>query len=666
MIAVLPVPSRVGVRWRKLVEWGTFPRPPSGQADDRVGLREDIHDRPRARRLQLISSQSARTVQASFPQDAQVPSEDEDGRPFLAIPTQNRFQWLNEDFSTRCAKREELEKQQTAVLDALEFDLTMGDSDTASVAGGSERPFTVPDPSGEQLDDHDRIPRRRLSIVGVPQSTHVFQTSVQNDDADNDDEERERDGASECEEQEETVPYALVEDPVHAVHARNISVGLQSLDEVDLKEVFMMRPIVMKSAPPFMRSCLKNVMRLACKTIVQGRMVNNVELETQGWKLFLLFPRMLLFRPPRGGLVPRERLIERVNKFRAGEWSSLVEESLVVAASGHVSSRRRRRRQQVEDVERRANRASSLVQMGELSAGRQALEAAVVAPGTQQTLDLLQDSTRRPPHPRVAVPNHIAELQPEVPLDLDFTKFKECVHSARRGAAAGPSGMTATPCWRRKWTVVICTRWPLDPVERHLKRMGRMTALQKDDGGVRGIVVGDSFRRLVARTIAKQFSSRAESATAPFQFALSTRAGCECVTHVIRAATDINDRTTIVSVDGIGACDSISRNSMLEGLHRMVDGDQMMLFVRLFYGSPSVCLWEDDMGDTHEIMQGEGGEQGDPLMPLLFSLGQHSALLAINAKLKEGESLIAFLDDLYVLCSPRRVREVHKVIQDEL
>ena len=140
---------------------------------------------------------------------------------------------------------------------------------------------------------------------------------------------------------------------------------------------------------------------------------------------------MLLFRPPRGGLVPRERLIERVNKCRAGEWSSLVEESLVVAASGQVSSRRRR-----EDVERRANRALSLVQMGELSAGRQALEAAMVAPGTQQTLDLLQDSSCRPP-PRAAVPNHIAELQPEVLLDLDFTKFKECVHSARRGAAAG-------------------------------------------------------------------------------------------------------------------------------------------------------------------------------------------------------------------------------------
>ena len=29
-------------------------------------------------------------------------------------------------------------------------------------------------------------------------------------------------------------------------------------------------------------------------------------------------------------------------------------------------------------------------------------------------------------------------------------------------------------------------------------------------------------------------------------------------------------------------------------------------------------LWEDDGGEVHTIPQGEGGEQGNPLMPLLF------------------------------------------------
>ena len=38
----------------------------------------------------------------------------------------------------------------------------------------------------------------------------------------------------------------------------------------------------------------------------------------------------------------------------------------------------------------------------------------------------------------------------------------------------------------------------------HAMRMGRMTALQKASGGVRGIVAGDMVRRLVAKTIAQQ------------------------------------------------------------------------------------------------------------------------------------------------------------------
>ena len=49
----------------------------------------------------------------------------------------------------------------------------------------------------------------------------------------------------------------------------------------------------------------------------------------------------------------------------------------------------------------------------------------------------------------------------------------------------------------------------------------------------------------------------------------------------------------------------------------------------------------------HTIKQGEGGEQGDAMMPLLFSLGQHSALLKVQEQLHEGEFLLAFLDDIY-------------------
>ena len=51
-------------------------------------------------------------------------------------------------------------------------------------------------------------------------------------------------------------------------------------------------------------------------------------------------------------------------------------------------------------------------------------------------------------------------------------------------------------------------------------------------------------------------------------------------------------------------------------------------FVRQFYGQPSAYFWDDELGNTQAIPQ---GEQGD-LMPLLFCLGLHKALVVANAR----------------------------------
>ena len=84
-----------------------------------------------------------------------------------------------------------------------------------------------------------------------------------------------------------------------------------------------------------------------------------------------------------------------------------------------------------------------------------------------------------------------------------------------------------------------------------------MTALQKPSGGVRGIVVGDFVRPLVARTLAQQLAPAVELATSPFQFALTTKWGCECVAHIAQTLTDLDGNTTLLSVDGIGSISSL-------------------------------------------------------------------------------------------------------------
>ena len=68
------------------------------------------------------------------------------------------------------------------------------------------------------------------------------------------------------------------------------------------------------------------------------------------------------------------------------------------------------------------------------------------------------------------------------------------------------------------------------PMALQVVRMGRLTALKKPQGGVRGIMVSCAVA--------------AEKATAPFQCGLRKRAGCECVSHVLQTLTDLDPTRT--------------------------------------------------------------------------------------------------------------------------
>ena len=83
----------------------------------------------------------------------------------------------------------------------------------------------------------------------------------------------------------------------------------------------------------------------------------------------------------------------------------------------------------------------------------------------------------------------------------------------------------------------------------------------------------------------------------------------------------------------------------------MEGGPCTLSFVHVFYGRPSACLWEKRR--VHTINQGERGEQGDAMMPLLFSLGQHSGLESTHRRLRANENLFAFLD-VYIASKPNR------------
>ena len=226
----------------------------------------------------------------------------------------------------------------------------------------------------------------------------------------------------------------------------------------------------------------------------------------------------------------------------------------------------------------------------------------------------LRNPIRRPNVAREPIPEDLRTLvPPEFELDEDL--FLRTLRSSKRGSAGGPSGMTnerlrLLDSTRDAHLLFLVgeqlARAHVPPSIITLIRQGRLTALQKDNGGVREIVAGDVIRRLVGRTMARQLAEPVKAATAPFQLALSTRAGCECVAHALQGLTETDPEATVLSIDGISAFDLVSRAAMLRGLSSVSVLQRAIPFVRMFCGEP---LWEDDHGVVHNIHQAEGGEQ---------------------------------------------------------
>ena len=80
--------------------------------------------------------------------------------------------------------------------------------------------------------------------------------------------------------------------------------------------------------------------------------------------------------------------------------------------------------------------------------------------------------------------------------------------------------------------------------------------------------MADVFRRLVSRTLAQQAATAFQESCATFLYALSTRAGAEALVRGLGLSTELSARATVVSVDGVGAYDHVSRAAMFEGLRR--------------------------------------------------------------------------------------------------
>ena len=395
------------------------------------------------------------------------------------------------------------------------------------------------------------------------------------------------------------------------------------LDAVDLQTEFAIRLPTMQGVPAFLRPGIRQAYTFSLRALRDAHSRAGEAQQTRAWKLFLLVPRLLLFRVRVTGSTGREALLQRVRGFLAGRWTALL--AAARDAADHLGPAPTAHADDDAASLRRREAACAHVRRGEVSRGRTVLTAAALAPGTEDNFAALSDPARRPPALLTEIPADVRDLQPDAPATLTDAAVGQALRSScssRRGTAAVLSGATcehykvlldaeALELFAHAANLLASAQIPVNIAAA--LAVSRLTALRKPAGGVRGIATGDTFRRLVSRCLARQYADTFDEAARPYQFALQTRAGTDALSGMLRAAIDLDADATIVSLDGRSAYDTISRAAFLRKLREVAPA--LVPFVRLWYGQESTYYWWDASGARRSIRQGEGCGQGDGLGP---------------------------------------------------
>ena len=115
-------------------------------------------------------------------------------------------------------------------------------------------------------------------------------------------------------------------------------------------------------------------------------------------------------------------------------------------AQVHQSSVRRRRRQHQDDgIQKRVDRAHNLVQLGELSAVRQALEGANMAPGNLATLGGVDEPGQTTSFPQTRVESRDPSFRTSRAVRVGWRRFPRVLEDCSAGCSSWTLGDDRRP-----------------------------------------------------------------------------------------------------------------------------------------------------------------------------------------------------------------------------
>jgi hypothetical protein len=162
----------------------------------------------------------------------------------------------------------------------------------------------------------------------------------------------------------------------------------------------------------------------------------------------------------------------------------------------------------------------------------------------------------------------------------------------------------------------------------HLLYGASLCALNKKDGGVRPIAIGNCLRRLTSKLACFQSRNIINSYLSPHQLGVGTKLGCEAAIHTTRTFVnnDQNRGKVLLKLDFKNAFKSVERDCIL----KEVQCHTPLLYPYLYqcYRNPSTLFF-----GNHLMSSSVGAQQGDPCGPMIFSLTIQPIILSLDSQM---------------------------------
>ena len=168
---------------------------------------------------------------------------------------------------------------------------------------------------------------------------------------------------------------------------RRLHIALATLDDIDLFATLQQKCLFFQTPPQFIRGRVRQALSYALHNI---NTAPSQQGQSRAWKLCLLFPWMLLHRPPGVRTLSKDGWPARIEQFQKGQWIQLL--------------------------------------------SRAHHQAQAITPNSSPEQEL-QDPTRRPPEPYAPLHPSLSEFQPDQPVDLPDDLILMNLRRARKGAA---------------------------------------------------------------------------------------------------------------------------------------------------------------------------------------------------------------------------------------